>query len=118
MLDGDLGLTGDEATGVNIVRRAAAEPLRWIAENAGQEGYVVTARVRELPVGHGFNAATDEYGDLLAAGVIDPVKVTRSALRNAASIAAMVLTTDTLVVEKKEPVEESAGAGHGHGHGH
>jgi chaperonin GroEL len=118
VLDGDLGLTGDEATGVNIVRRAAAEPLRWIAENAGQEGYVVTARVRELPVGHGFNAATDEYGDLLAAGVIDPVKVTRSALRNAASIAAMVLTTDTLVVEKKEPAEESAGAGHGHGHGH
>jgi chaperonin GroEL len=118
VLDGDLGLTGDEATGVNIVRRAAAEPLRWIAENAGQEGYVVTARVRDLPVGHGFNAATDEYGDLLAAGVIDPVKVTRSALRNAASIAAMVLTTDTLVVEKKEPVEETAGAGHGHGHGH
>jgi chaperonin GroEL len=118
VLDGDLGLTGDEATGVNIVRRAAAEPLRWIAENAGQEGYVVTARVRDLPIGHGFNAATDEYGDLLAAGVIDPVKVTRSALRNAASIAAMVLTTDTLVVEKKEPVEETAGAGHGHGHGH
>ena len=118
VLDGDLGLTGDEATGVNIVRRATAEPLRWIAENAGQEGYVVTARVRELPVGHGFNAATDEYGDLMAAGVIDPVKVTRSALRNAASIAAMVLTTDTLVVEKKEPAEESSGAGHGHGHGH
>jgi chaperonin GroEL len=118
VLDGDLGLTGDEATGVNIVRRSAAEPLRWIAENAGQEGYVVTARVRDLPLGHGFNAATDEYGDLLAAGVIDPVKVTRSALRNAASIAAMVLTTDTLVVEKKEPAEDAPAGGHGHGHGH
>jgi chaperonin GroEL len=118
VLDGDLGLTGDEATGVGIVRKASVEPLRWIAENAGQEGYVVTAKVRDLPVGHGFNAATETYGDLLAAGVIDPVKVTRSALRNAASIAAMVLTTDTLVVEKKEPVEDAPGAGHGHGHGH
>jgi chaperonin GroEL len=117
VLDKDLGLTGDEATGVNIVRRAAAEPLRWIAENAGQEGYVVTARVRDLPIGHGYNAATETYGDLLADGVIDPVKVTRSALRNAASIAAMVLTTDTLVVEKKEPSDD-APAGHGHGHGH
>jgi chaperonin GroEL len=117
VLDKDLGLTGDEATGVNIVRRAAAEPLRWIAENAGQEGYVVTAKVRDLPIGHGYNAATETYGDLLADGVIDPVKVTRSALRNAASIAAMVLTTDTLVVEKKEPSDD-APAGHGHGHGH
>ena len=71
----------------------------------------------ELRVGHGFNAATGEYGDLVKAGVIDPVKVTRSALRNAASIASMILTTDTLVVEKKEQ-EEPAAAGHGHGHGH
>ncbi len=118
VLDGDLGLTGDEATGVNIVRRAAAEPLRWIAENAGQEGYVVTAKVRDLEAGHGYNAATGEYGDLFASGVIDPVKVTRSALRNAASIAAMVLTTDTLVVEKKEPAEDAPAGGHGHGHGH
>jgi chaperonin GroEL len=70
-----------------------------------------------MAVGQGYNAATDTYGDLLADGVIDPVKVTRSALRNAASIAAMVLTTDTLVVEKKEPAEDNAG-GHGHGHGH
>jgi chaperonin GroEL len=115
-LDGDLGLVGDEATGVSIVRKAAAEPLRWIAENAGHEGYVAVARVRDLPVGHGLNAETDQYGDLMAAGVIDPVKVTRSALRNAASIASMVLTTDTLVVEKKEPVEDSGGHGHGHGH--
>jgi chaperonin GroEL len=117
VLDGGLGLTGDEATGVAIVRQAAAEPLRWIAENAGHEGYVVVERVRELEAGNGLDAATGEYGDLVAGGVIDPVKVTRSALRNAASIASMVLTTDTLVVEKKEEAPEAA-AGHGHGHGH
>jgi chaperonin GroEL len=115
-LDGDLGLTGDEATGVAIVRRSAAEPLRWIAENAGEEGYVVVDKVRNSPVGSGFDAAVGEYGDLIAKGIIDPVKVTRSALRNAASIASMVLTTDTLVVDKKE--EEPADTGHGHGHGH
>ena len=117
VLDGGLGLSGDEATGVAIVRQAAAEPLRWIAENAGHEGYVVVERVRELEAGNGLDAATGEYGDLIAGGVIDPVKVTRSALRNAASIASMVLTTDTLVVEKKEDAPEAA-AGHGHGHGH
>ncbi len=115
---GDLKLEGDEATGAAIVRKAAAEPLRWIAENAGVQGYVVTSKVAELPMGHGFNAATGEYGDLMAAGVIDPVKVTRSALRNAASIASMILTTDTLIVEKKEQEEAPAGGGHGHGHGH
>jgi chaperonin GroEL len=114
----DLKLEGDEATGAAIVRKAAAEPLRWIAENAGVQGYVVTSKVAELPMGHGFNAATGEYGDLMAAGVIDPVKVTRSALRNAASIASMILTTDTLVVEKKEDEDAPAGGGHGHGHGH
>ena len=113
----DLVLEGDEATGSLIVKKAAAEPLRWIAENAGMEGYVAVSKVRELTVGNGLNAATGEYGDLIKAGVIDPVKVTRSALRNAASIAAMVLTTDTLVVEKKED-EEPASGGHGHGHGH
>ncbi|GAA2170085.1 chaperonin GroEL [Pedococcus bigeumensis] len=114
----DLVLEGDEATGSLIVKKAAAEPLRWIAENAGMEGYVAVSKVRELTVGNGLNAATGEYGDLIKAGVIDPVKVTRSALVNAASIAAMVLTTDTLVVEKKEEESESAGGGHGHGHGH
>jgi chaperonin GroEL len=114
-----LGHSGDEATGVSIVRKAAAEPLRWIAENAGLEGYVVVEKVRGLGAGHGLDAATGEYVDLMAAGVIDPVKVTRSALRNAASIASMVLTTDTLVVEKKEQEQEpAAGHGHGHGHGH
>ena len=115
VLDG-LGLTGDEATGVRIVRRAVAEPLRWIAENAGHEGYVVVEKVRGLDAGQGLDAATGEYGDLIAKGIIDPVKVTRSALRNAASIASMVLSTDTLVVDKKE--EAPATAGHGHGHGH
>ena len=115
VLKDDLGLTGDEATGVGIVRRSAVEPLRWIAENAGEQGYVVVSKVAELPAGQGLNAATGEYVDLIAAGVIDPVKVTRSALQNAASIAAMLLTTEALVVEKKE--EEPAEAG-GHGHSH
>jgi len=113
-----LGLSGDEATGVAIVRRAADEPLRWIAENGGAEGYVVVNRVREAGPGTGYNGATEEYGDLVAQGVLDPVKVTRSALQNAASIASMILTTDTLVVEKKEEEPEAAGHGHSHGHGH
>ena len=115
VLDGSLGLTGDEATGVNIVRKATSEPLRWIAENAGDHGYVVVATVAGMPAGHGLNAATGEYGDLIAQGVIDPVKVTRSALQNAASIAAMLLTTEALVVEKPA-VEEDEGHGHGHSH--
>ncbi len=114
----DLTLEGDEKVGANIVRKAAAEPLRWIAENAGLQGYVAVAKVSELSAGMGLNAATGEYEDLIKAGVIDPVKVTRSALRNAASIASMVLTTDTLVVEKKEEEEPAAAGGHGHGHGH
>ena len=118
-LEGDLGLTGDQATGVGIVRRSTSEPLRWIAENAGEQGYVVVAKVAELPVGHGLNAATGEYVDLVAAGVIDPVKVTRSALQNAASIAAMLLTTEALVVEKREEQPADKGGGHGgHGHSH
>ena len=114
VLEGDLGLTEDEATGVGVVRRSAAEPLRWIAENAGERGYVVVSKVAEMAPGHGLNAASGEYGDLIAAGVIDPVKVTRSALENAASIAAMLLSTEALVVEK--PEEEDDGAGHGHAH--
>ena len=113
VLDDELGLTGDEATGVRVVRQAVAEPLRWIAENAGEEGYVVVAKVRDLGVGSGYNAATGEFGDLMAVGVLDPVKVTRSALSNAVSIAGMLLTTEVLVVEK--PAEE---ADHDHGHGH
>ena len=117
VLEDDLGLTGDEAMGVRIVRKAADEPLRWIAENGGQEGYVVVAKVRDLGVGNGYNAATREYGDLVAQGVLDPVKVTKSALTNASSIAGMLLTTETLIVDKPEE-EEPAAAGHGHGHGH
>ncbi|WZH52371.1 MAG: chaperonin GroEL [Nocardioides alkalitolerans] len=116
-LEGDLGLTGDEAVGVRIVRKAVDEPLRWIAENGGEQGYVVVSKVRELGVGNGYNAATGEYGDLVAQGVLDPVKVTRSALVNAVSIAGLLLTTETLVVDKPEE-EEPAAAGHGHGHGH
>jgi chaperonin GroEL len=115
-LKGDLGLEGDEATGVNIVRKSLVEPLRWIAQNAGLEGYVAVSKVQALKVGHGLNAATGEYVDLIAAGIIDPVKVTRSAVRNAASIAGMLLTTETLVVDKPENDEADAG-GHGHSHG-
>jgi chaperonin GroEL len=117
VLEDNLGLVGDEGTGVGIVRRAVVEPLRWIAENAGEQGYVVTTKVKDLPVGHGYNAATNEYVDLISAGVIDPVKVTRSALSNAASIAALLLTTEVLVVEKKEDDEGSGHGGHGHSHG-
>jgi len=115
-LEGDLGFTGDKAVGVRLVRKACDEPLRWIAENAGLEGYVVVAKVRALKVNEGFNAATDVYGDLAKDGVIDPVKVTRSALANAASIAAMFITTEALVYERPADEEQSAG-GHGHSHG-
>ena len=110
----ELDLSADEAVGAAIVRKSAAEPLRWIAENAGLQGYVATTKVGEMTAGQGLNAATGEYGDLFSAGVIDPVKVTRSALRNAASIASMVLTTDTLVVDKPEDDEDEGGHGHGH----
>jgi chaperonin GroEL len=110
--------SGDVATGVRLVREALAAPLTWIANNAGLEGPVVVSKVRELGWGHGLNAAKLTYGDLLADGVVDPVKVTRSAVTNAASIARMVLTTEASVVEKKEEEPEAAGHGHGHGHGH
>jgi chaperonin GroEL len=116
-LDGSLGLTGDEATGVAIVREALAAPLFWIAANAGFEGAVVVNKVRELDWGQGFNAAKLSYGNLVEDGVVDPVKVTHSAVTNAASIARMVLTTEASVVEKKEVAPAAAG-GHGHGHGH
>jgi chaperonin GroEL len=118
-LDGDLGLTGDEATGVRVVRTGLDEPLRWIATNAGEEGYVVVAKVRELPVNHGLDAATGEFGDLLKAGVVDPVKVTKAALANAASVAGLLLSTQSAIVEKPaEPEDEHQHAnGHGHSHG-
>ena len=117
-LEGDLGFTGDKAVGVRLVRIACDEPLRWIAENAGLEGYVVVAKVRAMKHNEGFNAATDVYGDLAADGVIDPVKVTRSALANAASIAAMFITTEAVVYEKPaEQAAADAAGGHGHSHG-
>jgi chaperonin GroEL len=116
-LDGDLGTAGDEKTGVDVVRRSLSEPLRWIADNAGDNGHVVVSKVAELSGSEGYNAESGSYGDLLADGVLDPVKVTRSALQNAASIASMLLTTEVLVVDKPEE-EEPEAAGHGHGHGH
>jgi len=112
-----LGLSGDEAVGVSVVRKALAEPLRWIAQNAGEDGYVVVEKVRGGKWGSGFDAATGQYADLAKAGVVDPVKVTRNAVLNAASIAGLLLTTESLVVEKPEK-SEPAGAGHGHGHQH
>ena len=106
VLDGDLGLDADEKAGIAIVRKALAEPLRWIAENGGEAGYVITSKVADLEVGHGYNAKTGGYENLVDAGVIDPVKVTRSALANAASIASLLLTTETLVVEKKDDEDD------------
>ena len=114
-LSDGLGRSGDELIGVNVVRKALDEPLRWIAENAGEQGYVVVSKVREHGPGMGLNAATGEYVDLVAAGIIDPVKVTRSALENAVSIAGMLLTTDVLIVEKPADSDDD---GHSHGHGH
>jgi chaperonin GroEL len=113
-----LDLTGDEATGAAIVRKALGSPLHWIAANAGEEGAVIVAKVRELDWGHGFDAERGQYADLLAAGIVDPVKVTHTALTNAASIARMVLTTECAIVDKKEETPAPAAGGHGHGHGH
>ncbi|CAB5240740.1 unannotated protein [freshwater metagenome] len=118
-LNDDLGFTGDKAVGVRLVRKACDEPMRWIAENAGLEGYVVVAKVRAMKSHEGFNAATDVYGDLAKDGVIDPVKVTRSALANAASIAAMFITTEAVVYDRPadQPAESAGGQGHSHGPG-
>ena len=108
-------LTDDEALGVRVVRDAAKAPLFWIASNAGLDGAVVVDKVSKLGKNEGFNAASLTYGDLVGEGIIDPVKVTRSAVVNAASVARMVLTTETAVTDK--PAEEPAGhAGHGHAH--
>jgi chaperonin GroEL len=105
------GANADETTGIAIVRRAVEEPLRMIVANAGMEGSIVVQKVREGKADYGFNARTEEYENLLATGVIDPTKVTRVALENAASIAAMLLTTECVISEEKE---EKAGGGHGH----
>jgi chaperonin GroEL len=102
---------------VDIVRKALEAPARQIADNAGAPGEVVVSKVRTLPAGHGYDALKDEYGDLFERGIVDAAKVTRSALQNAASIAAMVLTTETLVTDIPEKEKNGAGAGHDHGGG-
>ena len=115
LVDLKASLSGDEALGVDVFSSALSAPLFWIATNAGLDGSVVVNKVSELPANHGLNAATLTYGDLVAEGVIDPVKVTRSAVVNAASVARMLLTTETAIVEK--PVESAdEHAGHGHSH--
>ena len=111
----DLKVTGDQATGVDIVRKALEEPLRQIANNAGVEGSVVVNTVRESKGNHGYNAATNEYGDMVKFGVVDPAKVTKSALRNAASVASMMLTTEAIITEIPEPKSAAPGGGPGMG---
>ena len=110
-------LDGDQQFGVNIVRRACEEPIRLIAENAGVEGSIVVDKVRTAKASNGYNAATDEYVDLVDAGVIDPTKVTRCALQNAASVAGLMLTTEVTVTDLPEEKKEAAMGGHGHDHG-
>jgi chaperonin GroEL len=112
-----LDLEEDEAIGGRIVFKSLESPLRWIAQNAGFEGGVVADRVRNEKPGHGLNAVTGEYVDLFADGIIDPVRVTRAALENAASIAGLMLTTEATIVEKPEEEDETAAAAHGHDHG-
>ena len=108
VLAGGLELSGDEKIGASIVAKAIVEPARWIAENGGEPGYVIVSKIAEMQAGEGYNVSTGQYGDLIAQGVIDPVKVTRSALANAASIASLLLTTETLVVTKKEEKDTPA----------
>ena len=103
-----LKLEGDQAVGVALIRKAIEEPLRWIATNAGQEGSIVVSRVKERKGEEGFNALTDNYENLVAAGVIDPAKVVRSALQNASSIASLLLTTEALISEIPEEKKEAA----------
>jgi chaperonin GroEL len=112
---GDLGLSGDEKTGAEIVARAIEAPLRQLAANAGIEGALVVAEVKKGTGNHGYNVATGKYEDLIKAGVVDPAKVTRSALQNAASISGLLLTTECLISDI--PKEEAADAGHAHDHG-
>src|SRR6185312_3578926 len=108
------GLTHDQEVGYNIILRAARAPLTTIASNAGQDGGIVCERVLEAKGNHGYNAATDVYEDLVKAGVIDPTKVTRTALQNAASVSTLLLTSDALIAEKPKKEGKKAGAaGHG-----
>ena len=111
--DAQVDLTGDQAIGAQIVFTAASAPLKQIAFNAGLEGGVVAEKVRNLPAGHGLNAATGEYVDLVATGIIDPVKVTRSALQNAASIASLFLTTEAVIADKPEKAAPAGPGGDG-----
>jgi chaperonin GroEL len=115
VLEDGLGATGDELAGVGAVAKAILEPARWIAENAGQQGYVIISKVQEMGPREGYNAASGTYGDLVDEGVIDPVKVTKAAVENAASVAGMLLTTDVLIVDKPEE-DEDEDTGHGHSH--
>ena len=112
-------LDGDEAVGLDILRRALEAPVRQIADNAGAHGEVVVEKVRGLKPGHGYDALTGEYGDMFKKGIVDAAKVTRSALQNAASIAAMVLTTESLITDipEQRPTPAGAGAGYGGGRG-
>jgi chaperonin GroEL len=112
-----LKLTGDAATGAQIVKASLEAPLKQIATNAGAEGSVIAEKVRGLKPGEGYNALLGTYGDMFKAGIVDPAKVTRSALQNAASIAGMLLTTETLISDAPEE-EEGEGHEHAHGHGH
>jgi chaperonin GroEL len=113
-----LKLTDEQRFGVQIIRRAIEEPLRQIVQNAGLEGSIVVNKVKEGKDDYGYNAATDQYGNLIAMGVIDPAKVVRTALQNAASVASLMLTTECLVAERPKDEKASAGGGHaGHGHG-
>ena len=114
----DFHLEGDQETGVNIVRRVLESPIRIIAENAGLEGSVVAAKVKDGEGSYGLNAATGEYGDLLEAGIVDPTKVVRSAIQNGASVAGLLLTTETLVTEVEEEPEDHGHHHHGHHHHH
>ena len=117
MLADDLGREGDEAIGVRLVVGALTKPVHWIAQNAGVSGPVTAIKVGEQEAGVGYDARSGEYVDMVSAGIIDPVKVTRAALENAASIAGMLLTTEVIIADKPATAE-SADAGHGHGHGH
>ena len=113
---GDLGLTGDEATGAGIVARAVESPLRQLVANAGREAALIVEQVKKGKGGEGYNVATDKFEDLIASGVVDPTKVTRTALQNAASISGLLLTTEALITDL--PAKEPAGGGGGHGHDH
>jgi chaperonin GroEL len=112
-----LTLGGDEQVGVRIILRAIEEPLRWIATNAGHEGAIVVARVKALPEHEGFNAQSERYENLIDAGVIDPTKVVRSTLQNAASVAALLLTTEAVIAQRPDPQSAAASSGAGMGMG-